>query len=196
MHFASGPHIGVLMDRPSILWHSSQVVMNQHFSANRSTATACGGFLVLVLTLVVSAACRREVSAAEMNGNSNTPAGPAPAARFDESAFLLIMEPDGAYTTGKAGVVRVRLTAKGPHHVNQEYPHKLKLKAVEGVTYPQSVIQRDAMKIENDGAQIAVALTPNRSGKLTVEGDFAFSLCTADRCLMEKRPLALEIQVQ
>jgi len=184
------------MDRTSILWHAWKVVMIQHLSANRSTPRVSGRFLVLALSLVASAACRREVSAAEMNGNSNTPAGPAPAARFDESAFALTMEPDGAYTTGKPGVVSVKLTAKGPHHVNQEYPHKLKLKPVEGVTYPQPIIQRDAMKIETVGAQFGVPLTPNRSGKLTVEGEFAFSLCTADRCLMEKRPLALEIQVQ
>lgn len=156
---------------------------------------------VLILTSTLGVSCRREVSAAEMTGNANAaPAsepggGPAPAARFDEAAFSLSIEPQGAYSAGKLGTVAVRLNAKGPHHINQEYPHKLKLKATDGVTYAQAVIGRDAMKIDNSQAQFSVPFTPNRSGKITVGGEFAFSLCTADRCLMEKRPLSLDIQV-
>jgi hypothetical protein len=136
-----------------------------------------------------------------MKESANNPAasepgsGSPPASRFDEAAFSLTMEPQGTYAAGKPASVAVRLTAKGPHHINQEYPHKMKLKASDGVAFPQPVIGRDAMKISNTQAEFSVVLTPNRSGKATVGGDFAFSLCTADRCLIEKRALALDIQV-
>lgn len=171
-------------------------------SVNPKGSTTRRGLVALALTLFVgSVSCRREVSAAEMKENANVPAaaepvaGPAPAARFDEAAFTLSIEPQGAYVSGQPCAANVKLVAKGPHHVNQEYPHKLKLKAVDGVTYAQPVVARDSMKVEMTQAQFAVPFTPTRSGKVTIGGDFAFSLCTADRCLIEKRPIELEIQV-
>jgi hypothetical protein len=186
------------MDHSLILWHSLRVAISEYQVKNSSGRGAVVFGLVLSLTLVVSASCRREVSAAEMKEGANTPAasesGSAPASRFDDAAFSLTMEAKGPFAAGKPAAVNVVLTAKGPHHVNQEYPHKLKLKATDGITYPQAVIGRDAMRISNTQAEFSVPLTPSRSGKLTVGGDFAFSLCTADRCLIEKRALALEIQ--
>ncbi len=155
----------------------------------------------MLLALIANVACRREVSAAEMNEGTSVSAasGPGanapPAAQFDESAFSLKMDPRVPYEVGKPGVVVVQLKAKAPHHINQEYPHKLKLKASEGVTYPQPVLSREAMKIAPMLAELTVPFTPNRSGMLAIGGDFAFSLCTTDRCLMEKRPLAVSINV-
>jgi hypothetical protein len=105
------------------------------------------------------------------------------------------MEKQAACLASQPCAVVVTLTARGPHHVNQEYPHKLKLKYTDGVTYAKPAIARESMKIDSAQAQFSVPFTPTRSGKVTVGGDFAFSLCTADRCLIEKRILALDIQV-
>ena len=162
----------------------------------RALVIPVGFFMILS-----SGSCRHEVSAAEMTPGvgasvaSEPGAGDPAASHFDEAAFTLRIEPSGSYLIGKAGIVTVQLLAKGAHHVNQEYPHKLKLRSTEGVTYPQTVLGRESMKIANMQAYVTVPLTPNRSGKLTVGGDFAFSLCTADRCLIEKRSLAIDIQV-
>jgi len=188
------------MDRDADLWHPA-LAMSKHPIMNPSRRAAAR-LLVVSLAWVSGFACKREVSAAEIRDNSNPSAvvaeavSSAPASRFDEAAFSLTIDPQGTYAVGRAASVAIHLTAKGPHHVNQEYPHKLKLKATDGVTYPQTVISRDAMKITNEQADFIVALTPSRSGRVTVGGDFAFSLCTADRCLIEKRALALDVQVQ
>jgi hypothetical protein len=105
------------------------------------------------------------------------------------------MEPGASYEIGKPGTLVVRLRAKEPHHINQEYPHKLKLRATDGIAYGQLILSREAMTIGPMQLELTVPFTPSRSGVLIVGGDFAFSLCTADRCLMEKRALSVEIKV-
>ncbi len=155
-----------------------------------------------LVTTTLNVACRREVSAAEMKQTASASAASGPeantpvAAQFDESAFTLKLEPRAPYAVGTPGVVILQLKAKEPHHINQEYPHKLKLKASDGVTYPQPILSRQSMKIAPMQADLTVPLTPNRSGELTISGEFAFSLCTADRCLIEKRTLAVAINVK
>lgn len=154
-----------------------------------------------VSALVAGGACRHEVSAAEIDPGSVVAAASGPgastpaSAQFDEAAFSLKIEPRTPYEVGKPGVVVLLLRAKEPHHVNQEYPHKLKLKATDGVSFPQPVLGRDAMKIAAMSAELSVPFTPGKSGTYSIGGDFAFSLCTVDRCLMEKRTLAVAINV-
>lgn len=156
----------------------------------------------MLLMALLSASCRRDVAAAEMNRGSivSTAAesvSNAPIANhFDEAAFALKIEARAPYEVGKPGIVVVELKAKDPHHINQEYPHKLKLKPLDGVTLPSSILGRESMKISPMQAELTVPFTPNRRGAFTIGGDFAFSLCTADRCLMEKRILAVEVQVR
>lgn len=154
-----------------------------------------------ISALVFSTACRREVSAAEMDRGSavsevSGPGANAPvSSQFEEAAFSLKLEPRTPYGVGKPGEVVLQLKAKEPHHINQEYPHKLKLKATDGVAFPQTVLGRDAMKIATMSAELSVPFTPAKTGTYSIGGDFAFSLCTADRCLMEKRALAVAINV-
>ena len=155
--------------------------------------------LVLPTAALSSANCRRDVSAAEIVGPPSesaavnvAPVGP----RVDEPAFTLSFTTNAPYSVGKAGLVLLELKAKSPHHVNQEYPHKLKLNPADGITFPNSILARDAMSLEPMAVSLKVPFTPTRSGTLTISGEFAFSLCTADRCLIEKRALSTEIRVQ
>jgi hypothetical protein len=39
-----------------------------------------------------------------------------------------------------------------------------------------------------------VGFTPEAAGKHTISGVLQFSVCTDDKCLIEKRDLALEVQ--
>ena len=151
------------------------------------------------ISLAVTANCRREVSAAE---NTQRPAKQAsettaqPVARIDETAFSLSLSAGSRYIVGQQGMVQLELRAKAPHHVNQEYPHKLKLKPEEGVTFPRVNLSRDSMKIEQMTLSLAIPFTASHTGEVVVAGEFAFSLCTADRCLIEKRALATRVLVQ
>jgi hypothetical protein len=124
---------------------------------------------------------------------------PAPtgAAKFTDAAFDLTLEaPKASLKAGQAGSVEIVLTAKAPFHVNDKYPIKLKLKETAGVKYENLTIGKDAAKVEAMKAVLPVSFTPDGAGKRTVAGVFSFSVCTEDKCLMEKRDLLLDVNVE
>ena len=43
---------------------------------------------------------------------------------------------------------------------------------------------------------MTVKLTPQSAGQQRVSGRFYFSVCTEEKCLIERRSLALDIQVR
>jgi hypothetical protein len=131
-----------------------------------------------------------------------TPPAPAAAAdasgtnRYDEQKFALVAQPSGAYAAGKEGTIEVVLDAKPPFHVNQQYPYKFKTKEAAGVKFAQPVVGKDAAKIEQQRVTMRVPFVPDAAGQRTVSGQFAFSVCTEETCLMEKRDLALVVDVK
>ncbi len=155
--------------------------------------------LPFVITALLLASCRSEVSAAQGSATASPPsgtAGLASAPSFDEPGFSLRFISAEPYAVGKTGALRIELKAKAPYHVNQEYPHKFKLKPSDAVEFPNQNFGRDSMTVEQMSVGLNVPLKPTRVGMAKLEGEFAFSLCTADRCLIEKRTLATEIRVQ
>ncbi len=124
-------------------------------------------------------------------------AAPSGAAKFTDPAFELVLEaPKASLKAGQAGAVEVVLTAKAPFHVNDKYPIKLKLKETTGVKYENLVIGKDAVKLEVMKAVVPVSFTPDGAGKRTLAGQLSFSVCTEDKCLMEKRDLLLDVNVE
>ena len=129
-----------------------------------------------------------------------------PAAKFTETEFdLSISPPASALKAGQAGSLEVLLAAKAPYHVNDKYPIKLKLNEKPGVKYDNLTITKDAVKLARPAGKTAgdfvtavvpVSLTPDAAGKRTVSGRLSFSVCTEDKCLMEKRDLVLEVAVE
>ncbi|HEY4157061.1 MAG TPA: hypothetical protein VGM29_03150, partial [Polyangiaceae bacterium] len=113
-----------------------------------------------------------------------------------DASFDLSLSPKGAYSSGQAGEADIVLVAKAPYHVNDKYPYKFKLKESPGLTFPNLVIAKDAVKLEAMKAEIPVAFTPQGAGKKVVAGQLSFSVCTADKCQIEKRELALDIDVK
>ena len=71
-----------------------------------------------------------------------------------------------------------------------------KLKETPGVKYDNMVVGKDAVKLEATKAVMPVSFTADAAGKRTVAGQFAFSVCTEDKCLMEKRDLLLDVTVE
>jgi hypothetical protein len=117
--------------------------------------------------------------------------------KFSDTAFDLTLEaPKAPVKAGQAGALEVVLVAKAPFHVNDKYPIKLKLKETPGIKYETLVVGKDAAKVEAMKAVMPVSFTPDAAGKRTVAGQFAFSVCTDDKCLMEKRDLALDVTVE
>lgn len=141
-----------------------------------------------------------EQAPAAANPAAADPAAPAAAKgepKFSDTAFELSLEaPKAAIKAGQAGALDVVLVAKAPYHVNDKYPIKLKLKESPGIKYENMVVGKDAAKVETMKAVMPVSFTPDAAGKRTVAGQFAFSVCTEDKCLMEKRDLALDVTVE
>jgi hypothetical protein len=123
-------------------------------------------------------------------------AAPTGASKFSDTGFDLSIDAKGNLKAGQAGAVEVVLTAKAPYHVNDKYPIKLKLKETPGVKYENLIVGKDAVKLEAMKAVMPVSFTPDGAGKRTVAGQFAFSVCTEDKCLMEKRDLLLDVVVE
>lgn len=125
-----------------------------------------------------------------------TPAGDAAVSKLSESAFDLELRAKGPYTAGQQAEAELVLDAKPPFHVNEEYPYKFKLKEASGVKFASAVVGKDAAKLEKQKVTMPVTFTPEAAGKCTVAGQLAFSVCTDDKCLIEKRDLALVVDVK
>ena len=134
---------------------------------------------------------------------SAAPAAAAPATaegaganRYDEANFELSAQPAASYSAGQEGALEIVLNAKPPFHANQQYPYKFKAKEGGGVKFAQAVIGKDGAKLEAQKVTMRVPFTPDGAGKRTVAGQFAFSVCTDETCLMEKRELSVVVDVK
>jgi hypothetical protein len=126
-----------------------------------------------------------------------TDAAPAGVAKVTDPAFELSVDaPKAALKAGQAGSLDVVLVAKAPFHVNDKYPIKLKLKETPGIKYQNLTVGKESAKVEHMKAVVPVSFTPESAGKRSVAGQLAFSVCTEDKCLMEKRDLALDVVVE
>lgn len=117
-------------------------------------------------------------------------------ARVDEANFSIRIAPSGAYEAGKPAQAEIVLEAKPPFHVNDKYPYKFKLKEAPGLTFANAVVGKDNVKLETQRAIVNVPFTVKEAGKHTLAGQFSFSVCTEDKCLMEKRELALTLEAK
>jgi hypothetical protein len=135
-------------------------------------------------------------AAAPAPSGAPAPAAQAASNRVSESQFEVSIAPNGTYQAGKEGTVEVVLDAKAPFHVNDQYPIKFKVKEGAGVKFPQAVVGKDKAKVEAMRATMPVAFVPEAAGKQTVSGQFLFSVCTDENCLMEKRDLSLVVEVK
>ncbi len=174
----------------------------------------------MALLLAVSACKNQAPPAAEATAAEPTPAAPsaaptsatapaaapgaapeaapsAPAAsKYSEAGFDLVLQPKGAYASGQAGEAEIVLNAKPPFHVNDKYPYKFKIKEAPGLKFANLVVAKDSVKLEPARATVPVAFTPESAGKHTLAGQLSFSVCTDDKCMIEKRDLALDIDAK
>lgn len=140
------------------------------------------------------------------NGEPETqPAGlaaPTPAeasaarARISEAPFELSLSAKGDYAASKAAVAEVTLDAKEPFKINEQYPYKFKIQESPGLKFASLVVGKDRAQMGKKQLTMPVAFTPDKPGKYKLSGQFSFSICTDDKCLIEKRDLALDLDVK
>lgn len=135
---------------------------------------------------------------------ASTPAGaagtPAPGGVSAESqaagdGFELSFSAPGAHQQKEKALASIVLLAKPPFKVNDKYPYKMKLNETPGVQFENLVVGADAVELEKMRATMKVPFTPQASGKHRLSGRFSFSVCTEEKCLIEKRDLAVDVDV-
>lgn len=116
--------------------------------------------------------------------------------KLDDKNFSIEMKSVSPYKAGQQGIVEVVLEPKGAFHCNKEYPYKIKLgPAPTGVSYPQAVVKTDAVTVAPEKAVMKVPILPEKPGEAKISGNFYFSICTSEQCVIENRELAVMVKV-
>ncbi len=162
-------------------------------------------------TLVGVYGCgRTDASAATTDGTGGgAPAGPkeekpiGPTAKADEwSAEAKVVKPTGAE---KLYTLDVVLVAAKTWHVNNEYPFKFTAKGSD-VEFKQTDFKKDDPAFTLDKCvdtpkgkecselHLKVKFTAGDLKKAKAGGELKFGVCSADKCKIDKAPLAVEVQ--
>lgn len=112
---------------------------------------------------------------------------------YDETAFQIELEGPTQVKVGEEVALSLVLTAKGGFKVNVEYPLKFKLVPTSGIEVGQEVVGKDSGKIDDHQAELPIKVKATQSGALDVAGRLSFSVCTEDRCLIERRDLKITL---
>ncbi len=107
--------------------------------------------------------------------------------------FAVSIQAQSPVRSGEGSTATVVLSCKAPFKCNQKYPYKMALDAPAGVSYASQTIR--SANVGEKSTTLGVPFTAAGKGKATVGGTFSFSVCTDDKCLIEKRPLAVSIDV-
>jgi hypothetical protein len=131
--------------------------------------------------------------AGEAKAKAEAPPAPAAASSYKEEAFHLTLTAPESVIAGKATELKVTLTAQSGYKVNDEYPIKFQFADAEGIVPAKQIVRKDDAKLEKKTAEIPLSVTIKTAGKHTISGKLSFSVCTEERCLIEKRDLSLDV---
>ncbi len=196
---------GFSLLRAQRLWSSAVLLATVSFVSGcnkESPPTAEQARAPVANSLAVRPSSASTLSAAEPGVPASASAatgepGAAPAAsRVAEANFELSIASAGSVEAGKPANAEIVLEAKPPFHVNDKYPYKFKLKETPGLTFPKPVVGKDAVVLEKTRAKMTVPFSAAKAGKSVLAGQFSFSVCTDDKCLIEKRDLSLSIDAK
>lgn len=125
---------------------------------------------------------------------------PAPAAEDTKGAeaasdtYGAWLQAGSKFTAGEPAAVTAVLTARGGFKCNDKYPYKFTLDpAPSGVSYPSTVVT--GMAVSDKRSTMSIPFTPTEKGAKTISGTLAFSVCDADKCLIEKQKLSVTVNV-
>jgi len=123
------------------------------------------------------------------------PGQPIQGAAVSEEPFSIWLQAVSPIAAGSAATVEAVLVAKPPYHCNADYPHKFKLAAApSGLTYPETTVK--GAKVTAEKSVLPIPVQAQSPGKAKVSGTLSFSVCDEERCLVEKRELAVDLEVK
>jgi hypothetical protein len=125
--------------------------------------------------------------------------------RAEGEAFVVELVPPFSAQSGQASRARVIVSARGTYHVNTDYPMAFlpipdPAAGMVGERIPLADGQERTPCADRKGESCTVttplSFTPPNQGQVRIAGTLAFSVCNADRCLIEKEPLAASVAVK
>src|SRR5687768_4585875 len=127
----------------------------------------------------------------------------------EEKNFEVAVSAPPTVAPGSKGELVLSVKAKAGYKVNAEYPHAYKVgdKTSAGVRFDAKKVDLKAGSEKTpckDSAADACAMTAKvpftadktAKGAQTIDGVFAFSVCSKDVCLIEKHPVAVTVEVK
>ncbi len=145
------------------------------------------------------APAKLELKAHDTSASATAAAQPEPAAArqgavVSDTAFSTWLQGSSPMPSGPAQLEAV-LVAKPPYHVNAEYPHKFTFSdPPPGLEYPEKTVR--GMQITPERGALRLPVVAKSAGPSTVSGTLSFSVCTDERCLVEKRDLQVALDVK
>ncbi len=109
------------------------------------------------------------------------------------TGFAVSIQAKSPVRSGESSTATVVLSSKDPFKCNDKYPYKMALSAPSGVSFASQTVR--GASIGKKTTTLGIPFTAGPKGKGTIAGTFSFSVCTDDKCLIEKRPLSVTIDV-
>lgn len=94
---------------------------------------------------------------------------------------------------GKNSTVTIHLDPQPPFKSNDKYPYRFTITGSRGVTSSAQVVT--AAAITPTKTTLQLSLEGNVPGPGSLAGMFSFSVCTPEKCLVERTPLVLNFEV-
>jgi len=135
-----------------------------------------------------------EASPQAADEKREAPAGP----RIETGMFLLAVAPaQPEYRVGKPGELEIALEGRGEWHVNQEYPIRVNLSTGPALKLEkQELVKDDAKELGEEKVRFVAAFQPSASGEHEVRCDVSFAMCTDENCILEKRTVTMQVEVE
>lgn len=154
--------------------------------------------LVAFVALGAAAACNKDKTTQKAEAVAPAPA-PAPVVVGEVAeghGFKVTMRPGpGQYKVGETGAVEIVLNSRSGFKCNEQYPYKFVAAESSGLTFPKQTVKKEGMALAEAESVMTVPVVPDAAGHPVVEGVFHFSVCNEETCLVEKKKLALTLDV-
>ncbi len=76
-------------------------------------------------------------------------------------------------------------------------PIRVDIKAADGVKIPKAeLVKDDAKEFGDEKVRFLAPVEPTTAGTHEVTCDVSFAMCTEENCILEKRTVAMELEVQ
>lgn len=128
----------------------------------------------------------------EGEGKVATAPGPGDA----QKDYTLQIDP-GEAKVGEESKVSIRVIPQGKWHMNLGYPTKLVIDPPQGVAVTKPKQEKDdAIKLDEESCEFAIAFTPAEAGAKTFTGEFKFAICQDEACVPQTEKLQFEVAVK